>query len=137
MFSPDGQKLAFGSAEVEHEDPRFASRTLIVMPVSGGKPRTVLDLDPESQGRYFYSLAWTRDGRHLLFSRHVGEPEVPSELWKLPLAGGEAQKIGLPVWGRGSLSTHPDGRRVAFTYRGGEVSLWVMENFLPEVRVAK
>ena len=137
VLSPDGQKLAFGSAEVEHEDPRFASRTLMVMPVTGGKPRTVLDLDPESQGRYFYSLAWTRDGRHLLFSRHVAAPEVPSELWRLPLAGGEAQKIGLPVWGRGSLSTHPDGRRVAFTYRGGEVSLWVMENFLPEMRAAK
>ena len=105
----------------------------MVIPVSGGKPRTVLDLDPESQGRYFYSLAWTRDGRHLLFSRHVAAPEVPSELWKVPLAGGAAEKIGLPVWGRGSLSTHPDGRRVAFSYRGGEVSLWAMRNFLPDL----
>ena len=133
VFSPDGQTLAFGRDEVKH----VGSRTLMVMPVSGGQPRTVLDLDPEALGRYFYSLAWTRDGQHLLFSRRVAAPEVPSELWRVPSAGGEARKIGLPVWGRGSLSTHPDGRRVAFTYTGGEVSLWEMENFFPELRAAK
>ena len=132
-LSPDGQTLAFGSDETAH----VGSRTLMVMPAAGGKPRTVLDLDPRSQGRYLYSLAWTRDGRHLLFGRRVARPEVPSELWSVPLAGGKARKIGLPVWGRGGVSTHPDGRRVAFTYRGGEVSLWSMENFLPELRAAK
>jgi hypothetical protein len=33
------------------------------------------------------------------------------------------------------LSIHPDGKRLAFTHdqrRGGDV--WVMENFLPEVK---
>ena len=132
-LSPDGQTLAFGSDETRH----VFSRTLMVMPAAGGKPQTVLDLDPRSHGRYLYSLAWTRDERHLLFSRHVARPEVPSELWSVPLAGGKAHKIGIPVWGRGGLSTHPDGRRVAFTYRGGEVSLWAMQNFLPEARAAK
>ena len=133
MLSPDGQEFAFGRDEVEH----VASRALMVMPVTGGEPRTILGLDPESQGRYFYSLAWARDGQHLIFGHRVAAPEVPSELWRVPLAGGKPKRIGVPVWGRGGLSTHPDGRRIAFTYRGGEVSLWVMENFLPKMSAAK
>ena len=133
VVSPDGERLAFGAGEVRGH---IAWRTLMLMSATGGEPRTVLDLDPKSEGREAFSLDWTRDGNNLLFGRRVGAPSVPSELWRVPVAGGKPEKIGLPVWGRGGLRTHPDGKRLAFTFLGGKAELWVMENFLPEAQAS-
>ena len=133
VVSPDGERLAFGAGEVRGH---IAWRTLMLMSATGGEPRTVLDLDPKSEGWEAFSLDWTRDGNNLLFGRVVGAPSVPSELWRVPVAGGKPEKIGLPVWGRGGLRTHPDGKRLAFTFLGGKAELWVMENFLPEAQAS-
>jgi len=103
------------------------------MPTSGGEPRELLRLDQETEGWATYSFTWTRDGNHLLFSKRVAEPTVPSELWRVSAAGGEPQSLGLVMWGRGGVRAHPDGRRITFTnqtYRNNQ--LWMMENFLPQ-----
>ncbi|MDA1094774.1 MAG: hypothetical protein O3A25_16105 [Acidobacteria bacterium] len=71
------------------------------------------------------AVEWTPGGTHLLFASGGG-------LWRVPAAGGQAQRLGLRTVTSGTtLSIHPDGRRIAFT--GGEQvqEIWVMENFLP------
>ena len=128
-LSPDGQWLAFGVG-----GNHFAARVVLVMPASGGEPRELLRLPDEvSESWATYSIAWTRDGSHLLFSKRIGEPRTPSELWRVSAAGGEPQKLGLAMWGRGGVRAHPDGRRITFTYQTDRNNqLWVMENFLPQ-----
>ena len=109
----------------------------MIMPVDGGEAQTILELDQKSRSGRAYSIEWTRDGKHLLMGRRLGTPTIPSELWRVPVAGGEPENLGLPVWGRGGLSMHPDGKRLAYTYQGGTVELWALENFPPQVRAAK
>jgi len=127
-LSPDGRWLAFGSGS-----GHYAAEAVLVIPASGGQPREVLRLDPNAVGRQTYSFAWTRDGRHLLFSKRVTEPGRPSELWRAPVEGGKPERLGLPMWGRGGVRVHPDGSRIAFTNMTPLGGLWVMENFLPEL----
>ena len=75
------------------------------------------------------------DGRHLLFSKG---PLGNMELWRIPVDGGEPEKLGLAMGGLGltGLRVHPDGQRIAFSASGGAGptnELWVMENFLHQV----
>ena len=128
-LSPDGGWLAFGDGS-----GHYAAEAVWVMPAAGGTPREVLRMEPDVVGRVTYSFAWTLDGRHLLFSKRVREPGRPSELWRVSVEGGESQPVGLPMWGRGGVRVHPDGRRIAFTNmtRPAATGLWVMENLLPE-----
>jgi len=123
-LSPDGRWLAFG-----YGSGHYAAEAVLVIPASGGPPREVLRLDPNVVGRQTYSFAWTRDGRHLLFSKRG----MPAELWRVPVEGGEPQRLGLAMWGRGGVRVHPDGRRIAFTNMTPYGGLWVMENLLPEL----
>ncbi len=75
------------------------------------------------------------DGRHLLFSKG---PRGNMELWRIPVDGGEPEKLGLAMARLGlfGLSVHPDGQRIAFSAgaAGPPTSeVWVMENFLPKL----
>ena len=119
-LSPDGQQLAFiGCIEDGH--------SFQIAPSGGGETREILRV-PRPGGMW---LMWTPDGRHLLFARHKDEA---TELWRVPVEGGEAQNLGLTMKKIDSLSFHPDGRRIAFTGpgsgRGTEVC--ALENILPK-----
>ena len=127
-LSPDGRRLAFGVG-----GNHFAARVVLAMPTSGGEPHELWRFEQGTESWATYSIAWTRDGSHLLFSKRIGEPRTPSELWRVSAAGGEPQKLGLAMWGRGGVRAHPDGRRITFTYQTDRNNqLWMMENFLPE-----
>ena len=58
-------------------------------------------------------------------------PRDDRELWRVPVEGGKAERIGVHTGGGQQFS--PDGRRLFFwenNSQGGEV--WVLENFLPK-----
>ena len=111
---------------------------------SGEKVRPLLDLkdlytgdDWHKDARMFAGpLAWTVDGRHVLFAK------TPAELWRIPAEGDKPQKLlgmeGASVPAICPLSLHPDGQRIAFgklefTPKG----LWSMENLLPTFMAAR
>jgi len=134
-ISPDGQQLAFSDTQV-----------LQVMPSGGGEPREVLRLQPSETFAFATRPVWTPDGRHILFGKGKLYPDDPEteanqsfELWRIPVEGGEPQKLGLAIKGFRQLSVHPDGRQIAFTQPGARRSneIWAMENFLPEIKTAK
>jgi Tol biopolymer transport system component len=119
--SPDGRQLAVAT-----------DKELKLVPAAGGEPRDLLTVAaPESLS----SVAWTPDGRQLLFLRGS---KPSSDLWRIPAEGGQPQKIGPLPKGAQGLRVHPDGQRLAFTAGDpGTTEIWVMENFLPELSASR
>jgi hypothetical protein len=63
---------------------------------------------------------------------------IRSELWGVPVEGGEQQSLGFSVMEDvRSLSIHPDGRQLAFTAWEPATEFWVMEDFLPQTTAAR
>ncbi len=123
-LSPDGGQLAFVVSDK-------ARSVLKVMPSAGGEAREIFS------GKYIpvNLLAWGADGTRLLFG--VGKDATKKEIWMVSAEGGEPRKLDLDMEKMDGLTTHPDGKRLAFTAGGYDKEIWVMENFLPETRVAQ
>ena len=123
-LSPDGGQLALVVSKRDRS-------VLTVIPAAGGEAR---EIDP---GRYIpvNMLAWTADGRRLLFGTHVNVAQ--REVWLVSADGGEPRKLDLDMERMSGFTMHPDGKRIAFTAGGYSNEIWVMENFLPEMQVAK
>ena len=107
------------------------------MPASGGESRELYRLDKGE--RFGRSISWTPDGKYIYFvirppGNSVREQEQNEcSLWRIPVEGGEPEKLGLEMSQREHLSIHPDGQRFAFyTITTRIAAVWVMENFLPE-----
>jgi hypothetical protein len=82
-----------------------------------------------------YGLRWTQDGRYII-ARAVGTES--SEIWRVPAQGGTPLKLDLSVPKMLFFALHPDNRRFAFSVdEGSKSELWVMENFLPPLKVVK
>lgn len=125
--SPDGQQLAF-----------YADSTVKLLSVAGGQPKELIRIQDIT------TIDWTPDGRQLLYGKRTGQDEI-TELWRIPAEGGEPQKLELTMRDLLAmrymlhLRVHPDGQRIAFTAKAqpGKVEVWVMENFLPELKAAQ
>jgi Tol biopolymer transport system component len=122
VLSPDDRELAF---VVQETAPPAVVLRLI--PAAGGEARERLRF---AKGETITSLAWTPDGRYLLFGKRPPAFGT-AELWRIPSQGGEPQSLGLAMTGLRHLSVHPDGRRIAFSAGEFKSEVWVMENFLP------
>jgi hypothetical protein len=56
----------------------------------------------------------------------------------VPIAGGQAENIGVSMNGIRALRMHPDGRRIAFdSVVEAPSELWALENFLPKPRAVR
>jgi Tol biopolymer transport system component/beta-lactamase regulating signal transducer with metallopeptidase domain len=120
-LSPDGKHVALSMVELSIDKGQMnRAFVLKIISIASGETRTVV-------GDSLGELAWTRDGRDLLFVKGF------KELWRVSAEGGEPRKLWewkrrQMLWG---LRIHPDGQRFAF-FSGGNISeMWVMENFLP------
>jgi len=127
--SPDGRWLAMLGGGLE--------RALKVMPASGGRPRVVHEF---TQVNYLWSWhEWSADGRSILLPKPPPSGEkLKWDIWRIPVDGGEPQRLGVEVPQPWQLSAHPDGRHVALSCQGathGHPQIWVMENYLPEVGI--
>ncbi len=122
-LSRDGQQLAFAI-----RDPETRSKILKVLPAAGGEAH---DLLRGVQLPFPGSVAWAPDGQSVLFTKQPSLADSKTELWLIPVQGGEPRKLDLTAENMRELSVHPDGRRVAFTAGEDKQTVWVMENFLP------
>jgi Tol biopolymer transport system component len=121
--SPDGQHLAF----YEGDDEGYY---LTVAPVATGQARRIF-----RSAQRIQTLAWTPDGRHLLFGMEQtaagASGREMTELWHVSVEDGRARKLDLAMDSLVDLRMHPDGRHIAFVAGRHRGEVWVMENFLP------
>lgn len=117
-FSPDGQQIAFTSAEqgVPH---------VHVIGIDGGDPIRLTWYPSPSQAR-----GWTPDGTRILYaSGRESAPTGYTRLWTVPASGGPSTLLPAPFGFRGDFA--PDGRRMVVEptsrwdpewrgYRGGQ-----------------
>jgi Tol biopolymer transport system component len=133
MESPDGKQQLLALNE------EGKSQVLLVMPAAGGETRELVRVDGEKETPFWGSASWTPDGRYVVFFKGVKGKDGQWQLWRIAAEGGEPQRLGLNVTGQltGALRLHPDGRRVAIADVKVNLEVWVMENFLPPLKVAK
>jgi Tol biopolymer transport system component len=135
-ISPDGQRVLINTISDK-------SWSLLVMPASGGEPRELVRVDREKETPFGGSPSWTSDGRFIVFLKGAkgsapGQWPGQWQLWRVPVEGGEPQRIGLIAARQlQGVRLHPDGRRVAIGDVKVDLEVWVMENFLPVPKAAK
>jgi Tol biopolymer transport system component len=118
-LSPDGREVVFA-----------AKGAVKTVSLNGGEPRELF----RGLAQY-YNLKWTRDGRYIIAQ---ARGTASSEIWRVPAQGGTPLKLDLSVPKLQYFALHPDNRRFAFSVNEGSKSeLWVLENFLPPLKVAK
>ena len=112
-YSPDGQTLAFLRGINE------GASEICLVPAAGGEPKR-LTYDNVN----VYGLAWTPDGAHLIYSSAKGGT---FGLWKISVAGGEAEQ--LPVGRENAIlpALSRDGRRLAYVQALSDVNIWRFE----------
>ena len=121
--SPDGSTLAFATPL----NPQRGN-SIRLIPAQGGPQRVLYESrTPLAIMNGYGGLAWSRDGRRLLFVRKVDEPGTGYDLMVIPVAGGEPRKL-LSAPRIVFLRVHPDGRRIIWGGGQFRAEVWVMEN---------
>jgi len=107
VASPDGRRVAYVLRTTDLEADRGRTDLWLVDVAGTAEPRR-LTTDPAAD----HTPRWSADGGALYFlSTRSGSQQV----WRLPLAGGEARQVtGLPL-DVGNLVVSPDGRHLAFS----------------------
>ena len=126
--SPDGRWLALMNYRGQEEK----TRTLRIISADGKERRDLTTFEDTYNGPAW--TTWTPDGKYVLFPKHDPKEEGKSQLWRIPVQGGDSEKLDIEMFGFNNLTIHPDGTRIAFSSRGPSLKqpeLWVMENFLP------
>jgi dipeptidyl aminopeptidase/acylaminoacyl peptidase len=105
-LSPDGSRVAFVLRQTDYDNNRGAT-ALWLQPFEGGTPRRLT-----ADGSSANSPQWSPDGRQLYFlSSRSGSMQV----WRIELAGGEAQQVSEYAFDVGSFRLAPDGKALALS----------------------
>jgi Tol biopolymer transport system component/DNA-binding winged helix-turn-helix (wHTH) protein len=107
-FSPDGQTLAF--TRVLQAFP-----LIYTVPVSAGGERLLISDDTDHWG-----LTWTADGSDIVFA-NAGWPVNPGWLWKVPVSGGEPERL---PFGEDGIEPSIRGDRLVYVRQTANLNIW-------------
>jgi Tol biopolymer transport system component/DNA-binding winged helix-turn-helix (wHTH) protein len=114
-ISPDGRTVAFIRVG--------AAGGIYVVPVGGGEPRLLT-----SEQRWWVErLAWTADGRHLVFSSSSGAPGSSSSLWKVSASGGTPERLAIGGDNAANPTISSRGDRLAYEQHLQDANIWRIE----------
>jgi Tol biopolymer transport system component len=108
VFSPDGQTLAFNRGS-------HGVTSIYTIPVAGGEERRLT-----SGSQFGWGLAWTSDGRDIVFGR-AGWLAMSGWLWKVSARGGEPHRLQF-----GQEGTEPSirGSRLVYARQISNLNIW-------------
>src|SRR5215204_4528440 len=112
-FSPDGQTLAF------IRSVGFSSEDIYLTPTRGGEPRPLT-----TDGQRVFGLAWTADGRELVFSSNRGGG---ISLWRVAVSGGAPERVAGAGQNAYSPAISRQGDRLAYNVSFLDSDIWRVE----------
>ena len=115
-ISPDGRTVAFNRVS--------AAGGIFLVPVAGGEPTRVT----RDQIPFCERLAWTADGRELVFYRASGgAPESSSSLWRVSASGGKPERCVVGGDNAANPAISSRGNRLAYEQRSQDINIWQIE----------
>ena len=110
QISPDGSKavVVVNRKAVKNDNEYYYTRHLYLLDLVGKTEPTQLTFGDKNDGQ----PQWSPDGKQLAFVRTDGEK---SQVWLLPLSGGEAHAITKSEYGAGRPRWSPDGNKILYT----------------------
>jgi len=116
-WSPNGKSIVYYC----NKDGKIKT-----IPLDNGEPQVLAELNKGIQGAQIY---FSPCGKKIFYT-------AKRKIWNISLDGGEPVEVktGLDTL-LFNFAWSPDGQTIAFiTQKGGEIELWMMENFLPELK---
>lgn len=107
QLSPDGKWVAFQLRETDFEANKGLTGLWMVASDGASEPRRLT-----TKGQTSTTPRWSVDGRSLYFLSSRGGS---TQVWQLPLSGGEAAQVSNYALDVGSFLLSPDGRKLAIT----------------------
>ncbi|HQQ95616.1 MAG TPA: S9 family peptidase [Cyclobacteriaceae bacterium] len=110
QISPDGSKAVTVVVRkaVKNDNEYYYTRHLYLLDLMGTAAPVQLTFGDKNDGQ----PAWSPDGKHIAFVRADGEK---SQIWLLPMNGGEAHAITKEEYGARGPVWSPDGKRILFS----------------------
>jgi Tol biopolymer transport system component len=131
--SPDGRQVAFTTTD----EPGSISE-LRVVPVAGGNARLLYQLKPPKVVEHHGAVAWTRDGKYIVFGERSGLwSQRNVEFYEISAQGGQPRDLGLSMPSVQRLHIHPDGHRLLFESDRNSAEVWVIHNILPALKASR
>ena len=110
QISPDGNKavMIVTRKAVKNENEYYYTRHLYLLDLTGKEEPTQLTFGDKNDGQ----PQWSPDGRQLAFVRTDGEK---SQVWLLPMSGGEAHVLTKAEQGATNPRWSPDGKKILYS----------------------
>ena len=110
QISPDGSRavMVVNRKAVKNENEYYYTRHLYLLDLTGKEEPTQLTFGDKTDGQ----PQWSPNGKTIAFVRTDGDK---SQIWLLPLIGGEAQSITKAEFGASNPRWSPDSKKILFT----------------------
>ncbi len=131
-ISPDGRYMLIREQENDYRKEDL----ITITDFETGERRDLLREPVEKPGTNiagFAGMVFTGDGKYVIFGRWESwSPKNRTvELWRVPVAGGPSEPLGIAMPQLRGMRIHPNGNQIGFTAGTSRGELWVLENFLP------
>jgi dipeptidyl aminopeptidase/acylaminoacyl peptidase len=123
QISPDGSHAVFvmNRKGVKNENEYYYTRHLYLLDLTGKETPRQLTFGDKADGQ----PQWSPDGKILAFVRSENDK---SQIWLLPLNGGEAYPITKAEFGASNPRWSPDGKKILYT---SSIPFYAIEGSLP------
>jgi dipeptidyl aminopeptidase/acylaminoacyl peptidase len=107
VLSPDGARVVYSVTITNAEEDKQQSDLWRV--AFDGTDRVQLTFTPKHDE---WAPAWSPDGRWLAFLSDRGDDDAKTQVWAMPVGGGEARALTHLPGGVGDFAWSPDGKRM-------------------------